>query len=130
MGIYGDALSLNREYWNRMKIDRRNLESGDMCMGRVGLTRVFTGGGVGRWFQKGEMSYLQLPKKKRAKLILDGEVVAELDYPAMHPHILYAWEGRQCPKCFYEGIMDICGCTRTVAKMVTPYLMSFPRCQM
>ena len=117
--IYADAHRLNRGYWNRMEIGRRNLEDGDLCWDRVGLTRVFTGGGVGRWFQKGELSYQQLPKEKRARLLLDGQEVMELDYPAMHPHILYAWEGQQCPEEFYERIMAVCGCARSVAKMVT-----------
>jgi len=117
--IYIDALKLNREYWNRMEIDRRNLRPGELCLGRVGLTRVFKGGGVGRWFQKGGLSYQQLPKGERARVLLDGDEVTELDYPAMHPHILYAWEGRQCPDGFYERIMELCGCTRPMAKLVT-----------
>jgi hypothetical protein len=117
--IYNAALRLNREYWNRMEIDRRNLGLGERCLGRVGLTRVFKEGGVGRWFQRGGLSYQQLPKEDRAKLILGGEEVAELDYPAMHPHLLYAREGRQCPDDFCERIVVLCGCTRSVAKLVT-----------
>jgi hypothetical protein len=37
----------------------------------------------------------------------------------MHPHILYAWEGRQCPDDFYERIMVLSGCSRFIAKKIT-----------
>ena len=37
----------------------------------------------------------------------------------MHPHLLYAWEGRQCPEGFYERVTAACGCTRPVAKQLT-----------
>lgn len=116
--IYDAALRLNREYWNGMEIDRQNLGPSERCLGNVGLTRVFKGGGVGRWFQRGGLSYQQLPKAERAKLILDGEKAMELDYSAMHPHLLYAWEGWQCPEDFYERVMALCGCTRPVAKQI------------
>lgn len=116
--IYGAAFRLNREYWNGMEIDRHDLGPGEWCLGSVGLTRVFKDGGVGRWFQRGGLSYQQLPKAERVKLILDGEKVMELDYHAMHPHLLYAWEGQQCPEGFYERVMALCGCTRPVAKQM------------
>jgi hypothetical protein len=73
---------------------------------------------MGRWFQKGEMSYQQLSGKERVKLLLNGERVTEIDYSAMHPHILYAWENEQCPDDFYQGIMDQCGCDKFVAKTI------------
>lgn len=117
--IYDESLRLNREYWNKMKIGCSNLRSGEFCLKRVGLTRVFKDGGVGRWFQKGGLSYLELPKEARAKLLLNGEEVVELDYPAMHPHLMYAWEGKQCPNDFYERIMELSGCSRYIAKSVT-----------
>ena len=34
-----------------------------------------------------------LPSKRRADLLIDGEGVVELDYTAMHPHMLYAKRG-------------------------------------
>jgi len=124
--LYGDALKLNRDYWNRMEIDRHNLGPEARCMAGVGLTRDFSNGGVGRWFQRGELSYQQLPEGERAKLLLNGEEVVELDYPAMHPHILYAWEGMQCPEGFYERIADLCGCSRSVAKSIMLFAINAP----
>jgi hypothetical protein len=116
--IYHTASRLNKNYWNRMAVDGRNLGPGERCLSRVGLTRRYKEGGVGRWFQMGGLSYQQLPKVERAKLILDGDGVSELDYPAMHPHLLYAWEGRWCPDGFYESVTELCGCTRPVAKQM------------
>ena len=116
--IYDEARKLNRDYWNKMMIDARDTGSKQKCFGRVGLTRIFNDGLMGRWFQKGEMSYQQLSGKERVKLLLNGERVTEIDYSAMHPHILYAWESKQCPDDFYTGIMDQCGCDRFVAKSI------------
>jgi len=116
--IYDEALKLNREYWNKIVIDRSKLTYGESCLSNVGLTRVFSGGGVGRWFQKGGLSYQELPEAERLKLLINSEGVVELDYSAMHPHMLYAWEGKQCPDDFYERIMELSGCTRFIAKSV------------
>lgn len=113
---YAEALRLNRGYWNRTEIGTGGLAQGSLCMGQAGLTRLFKAGGVGRWFQRGGLSYQELPKGERAKLRLNGEAVAELDYPAMHPHLMYAWEGKPCPDDFYERVMALCGCPRPVAK--------------
>ena len=115
-GTYGEALRLNREYWNRMEIGTGGLARGPLCMRQAGLTRIFKAGGVGRWFQRGGLSYQELPKEERARLRLNGEAVAELDYPAMHPHLMYAWEGKPCPDDFYERVTALCGCPRPVAK--------------
>lgn len=116
---YSEAVRLNREYWNHMKIDHRNLKVGEYCLDSVGLTRLFKRGEVGRWFQKGGLSYQVLSEEARSKLLLNSEEVVELDYPAMHPHIMYAWEDKQCPDDFYERIMKLSGCSRFVAKSVT-----------
>lgn len=117
--VYGEALRLNREYWNHMEINCRNIKARERYLSRVGLTRMFKSGGVGRWFQKGGLSYQGLSKEERSKLLLNTEEVVELDYPAMHPHIMYAWEGKQCPDDFYERVMTLSGCSRFVAKSVT-----------
>lgn len=117
--IYGTAHKLNREYFNRMTIDYQDLALKEEYIGIVGLTRVFKDGGVGRWFQKGGRSYQTLSEDERTRILLNGEYVAELDYPAMHPHILYSWEGGQCPEDFYERIVNVCGCNRFIAKSVT-----------
>lgn len=121
---YDTVFKLNREYFNRMRIDCRSLNLGRECLEVVGLTRVFRGGGVGRWFQKGGPSYQQLSGEERSRLLLDGEGVVELDYPAMHPHLLYAWEGRQCPEGFYERIAESCGCSKFIAKSVTLFALN------
>jgi len=122
--VYDEALKLNRDYWNNMEIDTRYIDSKSKCFNRVGLTRIFNQGLMGRWFQKGEMSYQQLAKEERTKLRLNGESVVEIDYSAMHPHILYAWEGKQCPDDAYESIEDQCGCTRFIAKKVALYAIN------
>ena len=116
--VYDEALKLNREYWNTMEIDTRYIDSKSKCFNHVGLTRIFKQGLMGRWFQKGEMSYQQLSSTERAKLLLNGETVVEIDYSSMHPHILYAWEREQCPDDFYEIIVHECGCSRFAAKDV------------
>lgn len=72
------------------------------------------------------LSYQGLSGEDRAKLLLNGEEVMELDYPAMHPHILYAWEGEQCPEGFYERIADLCGCSRFVAKSIILFAINVP----
>jgi hypothetical protein len=117
--IYEEALKLNRDYWNKIVIDTRHIDPRQKCFNHVGLTRIFKDGGVWRWFQKGEMSFQQLPEEERVKLLINGERVTEIDYSAMHPHILYAWENEQCPDDFYERIMDRCGCSRFIAKSVS-----------
>lgn len=88
--IYDEALKLNRDYWNKITIDTRLISETWKCFKHVGLTRIFKNGEVGRWHQKGEMSYQQLPEEERLKLLINGESVTEIDYSAMHPHILYA----------------------------------------
>ncbi len=107
-----------------MRIGYDNLKLEEKHLEVVGLTRVFKEGGVGRWFQKGGLSYQGLSGEERSKLLLDGEDVAELDYPAMHPHILYAWEGQQCPADFYDRITEHCGCPRSVAKSITLFALN------
>ncbi|MFC1968100.1 hypothetical protein ACFLVX_01750 [Chloroflexota bacterium] len=116
--VYSEALRLNREYWNPMEIDHRNVGAKEQCLSRVGLTRVFKEGEVGRWFQRGGLSYQELSEEARTKLLLNSKEVMELDYHAMHPHIMYAWEGKQCPDDFYERVMSLSGCSRFVAKSV------------
>jgi len=123
---YDATYKLNREYFNRMHIGYGNLRLDEEHLEVVGLTRVFKKGGVGRWFQKGGLSYQGLSSEDRAKLMLNGEEVVELDYPAMHPHILYAWEGRQCPEGFYDMVADLCGCSRFVAKSIILFAINAP----
>jgi len=89
------------------------------------LTRIFNEDvECGRWFQKGGLSYQQLSKKERPLVLMNGQEVAELDYSAMHPHLLYAWEGYQCPEDFYQQIacklnIDYTDDTKFVIKSVT-----------
>lgn len=123
---YDVTYKLNRGYFNRMKIGYGGLRLEGDYLEVVGLTRVFKEGGVGRWFQKGGLSYQGLSGEDRAKLLLNGEEVVELDYPAMHPHILYAWEGKQCPSSFYDRVADLCGCSRFVAKSIILLAINAP----
>ncbi|MBA7660542.1 hypothetical protein ES703_68544 [subsurface metagenome] len=123
---YDATYKLNRGYFNLMRVDYRNLRLEGDYLEVVGLTRVFKEGGVGRWFQKGGLSYQGLSGEDRAELLLNGEEVVELDYPAMHPHILHAWEGEQCPKDFYERVADLCGCFRFVAKSIVLFAVNAP----
>jgi len=116
--VYDEALKLNREYRNQVEIDTRHIGSANKCFNRVGLTRIFSNGLMGRWYQKGEMSYQQLPKEVRRKLLINGEGVIEIDYSAMHPHILYSWEGKQCPGDFYDDVAKQGKCSRFIAKNV------------
>ena len=116
--IYEEALKLNRDYWNKMIIDTSAVVLKQPCFNRVGLTRIFKEDEVGRYFQKGELSFQQLAEEDRKKLLINGEKVTEIDYSAMHPHILYAWEHKQCPDDVYERIMAQCGCSRFVAKNI------------
>lgn len=121
---YNVTFKLNREYFNRMRIGYGNLNLQEEHLEVIGLTRVFKEGGVGRWFQKGGLSYQGLPKEDRAKLLLDGEEVVELDYNAMHPHLLYAWEDQQCPDGFYDMVAKASGSTRDVAKSIVLYALN------
>jgi hypothetical protein len=41
----------------------------------------------------------------------------EIDYHAMHAHLMYYWENEQCPDDFYEMVMSQCGCSRFIAKI-------------
>jgi hypothetical protein len=80
---FDESLKLNRDYWNKIRVGCMNPEVSDRCWDRVGLTREFKKGGMGRWFQRGELSYQQLSKEERPRLLVNGGKVAELDYSAM-----------------------------------------------
>jgi hypothetical protein len=103
--FYAQAYFLNRNYFRKISIDlsRLGIDSDDYLR-QVYLTRIFNNNGCGRWYQKGGLSYQQLPKDKRLLILINGDEVCELDYSAMHPNILYAWEEQQCPSNFYELI--------------------------
>lgn len=98
-----------------------------MCLGQVGLTRKFKKGGGGRWSQRGGLSFQELAEEERAKLRINGESVAELDYHAMHPHLLFSWERKQCPDDFYEKMEKIIGqggSSRFIAKKITLFAVN------
>jgi hypothetical protein len=103
--FYTQSEVLNREYFNKMVLDMGTLSFSKKYLTGVGLTRIFSSDDeCGRWYQKGGYSYQQLSEDERRRILLNGYEVVELDYSAMHPHILYAWEGTQCPHNFYEMI--------------------------
>ncbi|MFC1909640.1 hypothetical protein ACFLXD_07375, partial [Chloroflexota bacterium] len=108
-GIYAqsfsDSRTLNRSYFNKMVLDFNRIpDLRFIPIDQVCLTRIFNNDECGRWYQKGGLSYQQLSKEERAQILLNGSEVIELDYSAKHPHLLYTWEGQQCPSDFYERI--------------------------
>jgi hypothetical protein len=86
---------------------------GDTCvnLGNTACFRIFN-----ESFKHGGRFYghytQSLPKAVRARLTINGEPVAEPDYPAHHLHILYAMEGLPRPSDPYE----IDGWTRDIVK--------------
>ena len=46
--------------------------------------------------------FQNLPKSDRNQLLIDGESTVELDFKAIHPHMLYAWNGKQLDSDPYE----------------------------
>lgn len=45
---------------------------------------------------------MTIGKNDRPRILIDGEKTAELDYSAIHPHIMYANEGLQLNDCPYQ----------------------------
>ncbi len=108
--LFQDSQTLNRKYFSKVTLDFANLTTLRFKpLAQVFLTRIFSNDECGRWYQKGSLSYQQLNKQERLKVLINGDEVAEWDYSAMHPHILYAWEGHQCPDDFYERIAMVLG---------------------
>ncbi len=128
-GIYAqsfsDSRTLNRGYFNRMVLDFSRIpDLRFIPLEQVCLTRIYNNNECGRWYQKGGLSYQQLSEEERAQILLNGSEVIELDYSAMHPHLLYAWEGQQCPSNFYERIahqlgLEYSGETKFIVKRIT-----------
>lgn len=122
---FSESRTLNRRYFNKMVLDFSKIPKLRFIpLDQVCLTRIFNNDECGRWYQKGGLSYQQLSEKERAQILLNGSEVIEVDYSAMHPHILYAWENVQCPNDFYERIARVLGLkynkkTKFVVKRVT-----------
>jgi hypothetical protein len=77
------------------------------------LYRVFNRGAwnrggrlYGPWWQK-------LPKRDRARLLIDGEPTSEIDYSSFHPQIIFAKHGIP----FEFDPYDVAGATRDEAKL-------------
>ncbi|NQU79982.1 MAG: hypothetical protein HQ543_00515 [Bacteroidetes bacterium] len=49
----------------------------------------------GRLHTKGFMHYQGFWKEEREEITINGDQIVELDYSGMHPHLLYAAEGKQ-----------------------------------
>jgi len=117
--IFSESETLNRKYFNRIVLDFKQLPKLRFePPNQVCLTRIFNNDECGRWYQKGGLSYQHLSEKERLKVLLNGQEVEELDYSAMHPNILYVWEGQQCPVSFYEQIAIQLGVSYTETKFV------------
>lgn len=61
------------------------------------LRRIFSRGsfGLGGRFYGG--LWIDLPSEERPNLLIDGEEVAELDFSALHPRLIYQLEGKPLP---------------------------------
>lgn len=102
------------------------LRIGDTCLnlGNIVLYRVFNrdfrNGGrfYGHWTQN-------VPKESRKRLAINGEAVAEPDYEAHHPRILYALKGLRLPGKPYDPY-DIDGWERSVVKRALFVLINAP----
>jgi len=102
---YYESYELNREYFNKIKLDFSRLVLKHNYISNVGLTRIFKNGQCGRWYQKGGYSYQQLSEEERSQILINGYTVKELDYSAMHPNIICSWEGFQAPADFYQDVI-------------------------
>ncbi len=98
---------LNREYFHNIKLDFSNLNLKYAHISQVGLHRALKNGGCGRYFQRGGYSYQLISESERLKILIDGYEVAELDYSAMHPNILYSLKDTQAPKDIYGPVIDV-----------------------
>jgi hypothetical protein len=79
---------------------------------RTSLYRVFN---RSSWSMGGRLYgafWQQLPKKVRGRLQLDGRPVTELDFPTLHPRLLYAQTGHSLDGDAY----DITGWSRPLVK--------------
>jgi hypothetical protein len=58
------------------------------------LVRIFSRGSfdLGGRFYHGP--WIEMPPEDRARLLIDGEEVVELDYSALHPRLIYMFEGK------------------------------------
>jgi len=111
--FFYDSELLNRDYFDKMELDFSRLNLPKQYLNCVGLTRIFNDDDeCGRWFQKGGYSYQQLSENERSQLLINGYEVAELDYSAMHPNILYTWENTQAPKDLYGGVLNLLNLNR------------------
>ena len=86
-----------------MGIDIRNGKGFDI---RCPVRRVFNldmqhGG---RLFTMGGISYQNMPREERHDVTINGEPTVELDFKAIHPHILYSQRGLHVPAdCYAIG---------------------------
>ena len=93
--------------------NRRLGSAGASCRGRT--RRKCIGGLRGSWRLGGRLygSFQQLPKECRQALTINQEPVAQLDFKALHPTMLYNLAGKQMPFEPYEAA----GFTRSEAKL-------------
>jgi len=61
----------------------------------------------GRLHTRGYRHYQGFGKDERADITINGDPVVELDFSALHPHLLYAKEGLQLSRDPYLGILPI-----------------------
>lgn len=98
---------LERPVWavNEMLMgtDIRNGKGFDI---RCPVRRIFNGdpNHGGRLFTMGGISYQNMPRNERHDVTINGEPTVELDFKAIHPHILYSRKGLPVPAdCYAIG---------------------------
>ncbi len=92
---WANTYELNNNYFNQIKLgftDEYDGASKKTMIRNVYLTRIFTRGGCGRFFQQHAMSYQIIPRQDRKYLTLNGQPTTEIDYSGMHINLLYAKE--------------------------------------
>lgn len=131
--LFYEMQTLNDKYFHSIKLDFSNIPNlQHKYMTQVHLTRCFvksktdrvvkvTKNGKtvreritytypydenGRLWQKGSSSYQQLPEADRLKLLINGLEVSELDFSALHPNLLYCFEGKQAGD-IYKSVIDL-----------------------
>jgi len=93
---------LNRDYFSRITLthpDRRILEI-------VYLSRKFKSGGGGRYFQRGGLSYQNIKRAERKRLLINGKSVSEVDFGSIHIYILYHKRGYSPPDDPYQMVVE------------------------
>jgi hypothetical protein len=102
--LHHQMVDFNRGYFSKIGIgfdesvslprtmDESRAQNGNTALlaiaRNVFLTRMFSGRGMGRMYQR-SLSYQNVKKELRGKLLVNGERAAELDFSSMHINLAY-----------------------------------------